>query len=114
MVSFAYGLYALKPIGAAHILGFESAGLATDALVEVWDGPAGSPIRFWVHRDGDVVLGPKTAAALATTATDGFLAIRCCADAIECVERKERDAGLRHDEREALRLQRGGLGQRDP
>ncbi len=79
MATFAYGIYGLSAGTEPQVIGYASNGLATDSLFEVWDGATNGRNRFRVHKDGDVILGPRTAAAIATNATDGFLVIRTCA-----------------------------------
>ena len=74
----AFGIVALHPTASrTHILGY--AGTATTWILGVWNGSTSSSEKFVVHTDGDVICGPRTAVALATTATDGFLFIRTCA-----------------------------------
>lgn len=78
MSSFAYGIYAISPGTSAHTLGYQSNGLAVTDVLQVWDGPTETRCRFRVHRNGDIIPGPTTAADLATTATDGFVCVRSC------------------------------------
>lgn len=76
MASFRYGIHALHEGTLPHVLGRDVDNNADDSLFEVWNGKTNTSCRFRVDEGGDVIPGPRTAADLATTATDGFLHVR--------------------------------------
>lgn len=79
MPSFSFGLQLRNPVDQAYILGYASANLATGRVLEINNDTAfGANTKLWVHSNADVVPGPGTAAAVATTATGGFVYVRSC------------------------------------
>jgi len=73
----AFGIVAIHPTaGRAHIFGHAST--PTGDNFEIWAGASDSTTVWRTHTSGDIIPGPPAAAALATTATDGFVYIRSC------------------------------------
>jgi hypothetical protein len=53
-MSSAYGIKAIKPTDAEHVLGFANAQTATNPLFEIWNGSSDSTLRFTVDGDGQL------------------------------------------------------------
>ena len=72
----AFGINAAHPGTTAHQ--FSHTGTPSTYNFAIYRGTGAGPSNqaFAIHKDGDVILGPASSPALATTATDGFLAIR--------------------------------------
>ena len=74
----AFGINAIHPTNTrTHKFGFASAK-TSGVHSEWWQGPDNSTAIFNVYADGDIIPGPQTAAALATTAVAGFMYVRSC------------------------------------
>jgi len=76
----AFGITAICPsatVTDVHTLGYATTRTSGD-IFEVWAGATNATQRIVVTALGDIIAGPSTAAALATTATDGFVYVRSC------------------------------------
>jgi len=76
----AFGITAIcasTTVTDVHTLGYATTRSSGD-IFEVWAGATNSTQRIVVTALGDIIAGPSTAAALATTATAGFVYIRSC------------------------------------
>lgn len=73
----AFGINAICPstsVNDFHTLGYETA--RTSGRIFALTSDDSATYRLWADALGDVVVGPFSASALATTATDGFLYIQ--------------------------------------
>ena len=62
-MSSAYGIHAIKPVDATHVLGFASArGSVDDSLLEVWNASTNSGLVFTLDKAGQLQGASGTAA----------------------------------------------------
>lgn len=79
----AFGIVAICPstdtTSDIHTFGYAtSRANSTTPVVQIWAAASDATRLWYVTGTGDVIPGPGTAAALATTATAGFIWTRSC------------------------------------